>query len=153
MDTALFYPAYLNLGFDDAMTRVRNLVDDVAGLGGVLTVNWHDRSIAPERLWEEFYREMIRDLVERRAWLPTASGAVAWFSKRRDATLNVESVQPKHLRLRASLTGTDATPDLLLRFYPPLTRGAQEPLSASTPGEARDFQLINGNAFDTTVSL
>jgi len=30
--------------------------------GGVLTVNWHDRSIAPERLWDDFYLDLLDDL-------------------------------------------------------------------------------------------
>ena len=31
-----------------------------------LTINWHDRSILPERLWDPFYGELIGDLKNRK---------------------------------------------------------------------------------------
>ena len=85
MDTALFYPSYLNLRDEEAEQLVWRLIDDVERSGGALTINWHDRSIAPERLWEDFYRKMLRELRSRGAWLPTSRKAVAWFRSRRSA--------------------------------------------------------------------
>ena len=83
MDTALFYPSYLDLSKDEAMTLVGRLVDNSFRLGGTLTVNWHDRSLAPERLWGGCYQSLIQDLKNRGAWFATAGQAVLWFQKRR----------------------------------------------------------------------
>src|SRR4030095_1742521 len=55
MDTALFYPSHLHLSTEQAMIRVDAMVNDMRKFGGALMVNWHDRSIAPERLWGDFY--------------------------------------------------------------------------------------------------
>lgn len=84
MDTALFFPAMMNLSDTAARRVVGDLVDAFCD-GGVLTSNWHDRSIAPERLWEGFYIWFLQTLKDRGAWFPTAKRAVAWFRKRRRA--------------------------------------------------------------------
>jgi len=85
MDTALFYPSYLNLSDKQAESVIEPLLDNAVRFGGVLTVNWHDRSLAPERLWGEFYQKLIRQMQKRNAWFATAAQAVAWFRKRRAA--------------------------------------------------------------------
>lgn len=86
MDTALFYPDYLDLSPQEAWTRIAPMLDHAVAGGGATTINWHDRSIAPERLWGKFYIRLIDDLTRRGAWFATASQAVAWFRKRRSAT-------------------------------------------------------------------
>ena len=87
MDTALFYPGYLNLSPREAQKRLAELIDNAIQFGGVLTINWHDRSIAPERLWDGFYIRLLENLKARSAWFPTAARAVSWFRKRRAAVL------------------------------------------------------------------
>ena len=83
MDTALFFPSNLNLS-DAAATRIVDaIIDNAVRFGGVVTINWHDRSIAPERLWGEFYLRMIHKLKNKGAWFATASDAVSWFRMRR----------------------------------------------------------------------
>src|SRR5262245_53530876 len=101
MDTALFYPAYLNLSVAEARETVDKVVDYVARLGGVLTVNWHDRSIAPERFWNDFYEPFLNDLKARKAWFPTAGQAVAWFRRRRGTSLEVRSAGPGRIHVNA----------------------------------------------------
>jgi hypothetical protein len=83
MDTALFYPSYLNLKPDEAWLRVKAMIMENRRFGGVLCFNWHDRSIAPERLWNEFYQEVLVELKSQAAWFATASQAIAWFQMRR----------------------------------------------------------------------
>jgi len=83
MDTALFYPAHLNLTARQASARVREIIEHAVQLGGCVTVNWHDRSIAPERCWDGFYRDLLEELKNQGAWFATAAQAVAWFRKRR----------------------------------------------------------------------
>jgi len=50
---------------------VWRLVDDAERYGGALIINWHDRSLAPERLWGQFYVQLIDELKHRGAWFPT----------------------------------------------------------------------------------
>ncbi len=83
MDTAMFYPDYLNLSPLNARALLAEVVEDAARYGGCLTINWHDRSLAPERQWDAPYRELIQNLRLRGAWFATASQAVTWFRMRR----------------------------------------------------------------------
>ncbi len=83
MDTALFFPAYMNLKPSEARVVLDEVLANSVRFAGVLTVNWHDRSVAPERLWDQTYRELLVGLRERGAWFATAGQAVSWFRKRR----------------------------------------------------------------------
>ena len=90
MDTALFYPAYLNLRPNEAMDQVRRIIANAVRFGGCVTINWHDRSISPERCWDGFYKELIRELEENGAWFATAEEVVCWFRKRRALTFGTK---------------------------------------------------------------
>jgi hypothetical protein len=47
-------------------------------------VNWHDRSLAPERLWTRAYATLLAELRdEHRVWFATAGAAVEWYRWRR----------------------------------------------------------------------
>ena len=83
MDTALFYPDYLNLTFEEADRRIGEIIDYARQFGGAVTFNWHDRSIAPERLWGEFYAGLISELKRKGAWCSSAGTVVSWFQNRR----------------------------------------------------------------------
>jgi hypothetical protein len=83
MDTALFSPGCLNLSFKEANKQVGVVIENAVQFGGAVTVNWHDRSIAPERLWGEFYARLIDRLKMKGAWCASAGHTVAWFQKRR----------------------------------------------------------------------
>jgi hypothetical protein len=83
MDTALFYPDYLDLKPDQGIGMVSQVISQTQRFGGVLTINWHDRSLAPERLWGKVYQDAIERLTETGAWFATCRDAVAWFRNRR----------------------------------------------------------------------
>ena len=89
MDTALFYPSYLNLSDTKAAQAMTPLIEFVSQNGGALTINWHDRSLFPERLWGDSYIALLERLRERGAWLTTAANGVAWFRARRAATFSL----------------------------------------------------------------
>jgi hypothetical protein len=135
MDTALFYPKYLHLGEEEARRRVLHLMDDAHRLGGALTINWHDRSIAPERLWDDFYVKLLRELENRGSWLPTASQAVAWFRKRRSATLESAPVEVGKIKVCGRTSSADGLPGLKIRIQKPRARSLAEPLSARNAAE------------------
>ena len=62
MDTALFYPDRLGLARDEGLDRCRTIVAHAQRDGGTVVVNWHDRSLAPERLWGRAYDELLEEL-------------------------------------------------------------------------------------------
>lgn len=117
MDTALFYPSYLNLSPKQAHAVVQPLIENAARFGGVLTVNWHDRSLAPERLWGDFYEQLLEQLQEKKTWFATAAQAVAWFRQRRAATF--EGAGADRIKVKLSEASDDHLPPLQVRIYRP----------------------------------
>ncbi len=114
MDTALFYPSYLDLSDRQARSATLELIQNAAQFGGVLTVNWHDRSLGPERLWANAYMTLLQDLRAKTPWFATATQAVSWFRKRR--TISFASVTQDGGNIRVQLTANRNTANL-----PPLT--------------------------------
>ena len=113
MDTALFYPAHLHCSPAEARQRLRGIIDNALRFGGAVTVNWHDRSLAPERLWGGCYVELLDDLKRAGAWFATASQAVAWFVTRRAVVFDAGG----SLRATAPVDADDHVPDLRLRIH------------------------------------
>jgi hypothetical protein len=116
MDTALFYPAHLGLSTQEAMVVIDRLINNAARFGGCLTVNWHDRSMFPERLWGKCYCGLIEDLKTRGAWFATAGQAVRWFRKRRAAVFEADPIEPDGLRAKVP-SSWDDLPPLQVRTY------------------------------------
>jgi hypothetical protein len=84
MDSALFYADRMGLAGDAALEACRRIIAKAVQYGGTVVVNWHCRSLAPERLWGPFYRQLLCEMGENgRAWFATASDTVAWFRWRR----------------------------------------------------------------------
>jgi hypothetical protein len=117
MDTALFYPPYLGLSQREAKTVLSRMVDNAVQFGGCLTVNWHDRSLAPERLWGACYRELVQDLKRRGAWFSTAGQTVSWFRKRRSVVFESDSNEPAGVRARVAPDRRNGLPGLRLRIH------------------------------------
>jgi hypothetical protein len=118
MDTALFYPDYLSLSPNQARTVIAPLIENAVRFGGVLTVNWHDRSIAPERLWDDFYVSLLEELRSHGPWFPTAAQAVSWFRKRRSAVFEGASRDGEAIRVKVALNQDDESlPGLRLRVH------------------------------------
>jgi hypothetical protein len=119
MDTALFYPSYLNLTREEAKDKLRSLVDDLERYGGALTINWHDRSLAPERLWGGFYTELVDDLKRRTAWFPSVAQAAAWFRRRRSVVFNSVRWDGDSVHVTASAECGVDLPGLSVRIHMP----------------------------------
>lgn len=122
MDTALFFPGHLNLTPEEASKRVDDILDYAGRYGGSIVINWHDRSIAPERLWNDFYLHLIAELKSRGAWFATASQAVSWFRKRRSTVfhdLKWQAGPPK----TAIAGNADDLPGLEVRVHNSQTAG------------------------------
>jgi len=123
MDTALFYPSYMNLSDEQAGTAIQPLLENATRFGGVLTINWHDRSLGPERLWIAPYRKLLGDLRSRNAWFATASETVSWFKKRRSARIDNIAYNGNTVRTRVSIDKDEnSLPALHLRVHTPARR-------------------------------
>jgi hypothetical protein len=127
MDTALFYPPYMNLATHQAKAAVLPLIENVMRFGGVLTINWHDRSLGPERLWGDAYKALLTDLRTRTPWFATGSQTVCWFRKRRTASFVKSGENDPRVRVVTALDSTSAAlPPLILRIYNPTSSGHKE---------------------------
>jgi hypothetical protein len=137
MDTALFYPAHLNLSRQEAAVLTRQIASDAVRLGGVLTINWHDRSIFPERQWDSFYSKLLGELKQLDPWFATAAQAAAWSRMRRSAVFEEVRRDGKVVKVKVRVTATSdeetQTPGLRLR----LSRGIPQKLF---PSIEQDFQ-------------
>src|ERR1700693_1949154 len=146
MDTALFYSNHLGLSRQQAKSLVRPMLDNAVRFGGALTINWHDRSLGPERLWGEYYSDLIQDLRSRGAWFSTASQATAWFRKRRSAEFKTDSSAPGAVRAHVAVDQRDNLPALRLRIYAPRKLG-----SISTHGSASYVDTAVGESVEVTI--
>jgi hypothetical protein len=149
MDTALFYPDRRNLSNAHAEQVVWRILDDVARFGGAMTVNWHDRSIAPERLWDDFYLKLLRELKTRGAWFPTASQAVSWFGKRRSAAFGAVSWEDGVAKFSVSASPNPGTPGLRVRVH----KSRAEDLLATTSVNSSARFVDVGFDGDVTASV
>jgi peptidoglycan/xylan/chitin deacetylase (PgdA/CDA1 family) len=147
MDTSLFYPCHLGLSRQQAKSVVRPILDNVVRFGGTLTINWHDRSLSSERLWGEFYSDLIQDLKSRGAWFSTASQATAWFRKRRSAEFETDSSATGAIRAHVAVDQRDNLPALRLRIHAPRTLG-----SISAPGSDSYVDTVVGESMDLRIA-
>lgn len=139
MDTALFYPSYLALSSKEAGERVGRIINNAVQFGGSVIVNWHDRSIAPERLWGDYYAQLVDELMNRGAWFATASQAVSWFRKRRSAEFETAAWEPGAVRVKVSGDVGGELPGLRLRVHKP-----REPIQDTVIGAAGSKQRGTG---------
>jgi hypothetical protein len=118
MDTALFYPSYLNLTQKAGADRVADLIRFFAEIGGCMTLNWHDRSLASERRWIPSYEAILDDLEQSGCWFGTASQAAYWFRQRRAAKFLPDQSVAFSQATDTSDKSKDI-PGLILRRYMP----------------------------------
>ena len=143
MDTALFFPTYLDLSPREPSKRVDRIIDHAVQHGGTVTVNWHDRSIVPERLWGDFYVNLVNELKNRGAWFSTGLQAVSWFRKRRSAVFETVSNDSGTLRVTIGLNGNDDLPGLRLRIHRPGGAVQDTGISAFGPNQTLELRLEN----------
>src|SRR4029077_12500734 len=99
----LFCPLYMELSDKQAGTAMLPLIENTTRFGGVLTINWHDRSLRPERLWGDTYVTLLRDLRARTPWFATAAQAISWFRKRRSAVIENVILEGDSVRVKISV--------------------------------------------------
>jgi len=118
-DTALFHTRRMSLNEKQAFNICKKLIINALKYGGVLTINWHQRSLGPERLWEDFYIRLLEELRDNRPWFATLSQAVGWFRKRRSVSFDEVQFIGDKLRICLRSSETDIQPPLLIRIHRP----------------------------------
>ena len=116
-DVALFYPAFLDLDDRSAWNRCATVFEHQNAAGGVLTVLWHMRSLAPERLWGGFYQRLLKQFEQDQAWFGTAAEVAAWFRSRRQVQMSLNVASDGEWRVR--LQGEPGT-KMTVRIYHPV---------------------------------
>jgi hypothetical protein len=117
MDTALFYPSYLNLSATEAWKWLTPVLDNAVHHGGALTINWHDRSISPERLWGDFYAGLLKEMAARGAWFGSAAQTISWFRKRRSVVFERSGLDGSRIEAKVATGDVDGLPHLRLRVH------------------------------------
>lgn len=153
MDTALFYPTHLGLSPREARKVLLQLVENADRYGGVLTINWHDRSLAPERQWDSSYRELIEQMKSRGAWFATAGQAVSWFRKRRSVVFESEQIAPGGVRAQVAGYFGENVPGLRLRTHQADSAAKTVAQSRSSYSDIRVDESIDAGTSQPTAQL
>jgi hypothetical protein len=117
MDTAMFYPMRMGLTEPDALTLCKRLIRNFKTYGGVFTINWHQRSLAPERCWDNFYSELLQELKSENTWFVTAKQAVKWFEIRRSVQFDSVRYLQNKIKIKLSKNCPDNVSQLLIRIH------------------------------------
>ncbi len=125
-DTAMFYPGRMNLSETDAFESCKHLIEFMSMFGGVLTVNWHTRSLSPERLWGDFYARLLEELQKHRVWFGTAQQITTWFRKRRELRFDQVQFAEDGVHVKISGPSSDCCPPFLVRVHHNPTRSATD---------------------------
>jgi hypothetical protein len=99
MDSALLAPGRMALAPSEAIRQCDAMVENAERFGGTVVVNWHCRSLAPDRLWVEPYRTLLNRL-SGGAWFARGTEAVNWFRWRRSIRFAV-STDNRSVRIEA----------------------------------------------------
>ena len=119
-DTAMLYPGQMGVSEPQAIALCNGLLEKFESYGGAFTVNWHDRSLAPERNWDSAYLALLGQLRERKTWFAAAGDAVAWFEKRRDSRFDPASSSGCIPRVRMRKEVCEKGPALAIRVHQPV---------------------------------
>ena len=116
-DTSLFYPRTMRLKETQAWDICKITLDNVIKVGGVITLSWHTRSLSPERLWGEFYKKLLGELKNKKAWFGTAIQVVDWFRQRRSVIFGACQVQKNQINIQFKCGSTISGPRMCLRIH------------------------------------
>jgi hypothetical protein len=151
MDTAFFYSERMGVSEAEAMKQCKELITALRSHGGVLTINWHTRSLSPERNWDSFYLELLDLLKMEGVWFATARAAVEWFRKRRQIRFEDVEVTPRGVKVK--LCGMDSTdlPGFRLRVHRPAKAGETREHRRAVRGNWIDVPLTGEQEIDVSA--
>jgi hypothetical protein len=123
MDSALFSSDRMGLTEGEAIECCRQIIANARQFGGTVVLNWHCRSLAPERLWGRFYQGLLNEISGgERAWFATAGQAVDWFRWRRSIQFEQTSAEAVEISADHRTSGPAGTIRLHLTGQHPTVR-------------------------------
>jgi hypothetical protein len=131
-DCALFYEGQLGLTEEYAWKMCEVVLANAADYGGAITILWHTRSLAPERLWGDFYVRLLNRLASRRVWFATAAEIVEWFRERRAISFHRDNSSANERVAVTSREGRTALGRLAVRIHAP-GAGSRDTICADEP--------------------
>lgn len=124
MDSALFSSGRLGLSPTEASKLSEHIVNNARRFGGTVVINWHERSLAPERLLGRFYRGLLEKTEEgKRVWFARAGEVVDWFRWRRSISF-CELPATRTVQVRVAEPNSDGR-GAIVRVYRPRGAGAE----------------------------
>jgi hypothetical protein len=147
-DTALFYPDRMNLKEPEADKLVKKIIQTIEQFGGVITLNWHQRSLGPERQWGIFYERILDYLKQRETWFASSGDAVRWFTKRKLAVFEKAEVHGKMFKVELNSPDSDNLPGIKLRIHRPSGNIDSNTLFESFKLDSFDVELENKKSFE-----
>jgi hypothetical protein len=118
-DTAMFYSGRMELSEDQAFAVCQSVLRAYRRYGGVLTINWHTRSLSPERLWGEFYLRLLTEVRKDRVWFGTAQQMATWFRCRRALRFESVNFSDAGVTVRLSASAAASNVPFSIRVYAP----------------------------------
>jgi hypothetical protein len=151
-DSAMLYPDRMGLSEVDALRACKGIIDSVRLYGGALTLNWHTRSLSPERLWEDLYLSILGEIEKSRVWFGTGLRVVEWFRARR--ALRFDSVEYGAHSVRVALSGLAAElkPSITVRLHEPKFESS-EPVSGNCRSTYTDVDWNGSGALEISYSV
>ncbi len=155
-DTALFFPKRMDLSDVEALGLCQRMIHHAKSYNGVLTILWHDRSLGPERLWEEFYMTLLGKIKENRVFFSTASEIVNWFRRRRAVTFEDVEIDDNKIKLSLKYdnNGSDQIKEPLafLRIYHPKLRKPSEQDSLLPGSGYMNILLMDKTSYEINLN-
>jgi hypothetical protein len=116
-DGSLFRRKYLNLSEEEAKKRCDEIFGYAKRYGGVVTLLWHQVSLAAPHNWADFYRYLVEKGLKEGAWVTRAVDIVDWFKMRRNVKLSyIKGGNKLEIRLRG-LEFRENIPEMRLRIH------------------------------------
>jgi len=150
MDTALLAPGRMGLSEDAAFERIKKVCSLASANGGALTINWHHRSVGPERFWDDLYIRLLKEMKESGAWFATARSAVSWFQKRRSVVFRSVERCDREMSIKLTCPSGDDMPGVVLRVHAPSPKHSESFVSGL--GRGGKDQPVYGD-LDTVVPI
>jgi hypothetical protein len=102
----------------EVLDKCKTIIDNAARYGGVLTLLWHTRSLAPERQWGPVYTKLLDTIRAHRVWFATARQVVDWFRVRRTASFSSVDVSPGSVQVDLDISRSgEPVPALAVRVH------------------------------------
>jgi hypothetical protein len=146
----------MNLSEKQALDLCEKLIKNAKTYGGVLTILWHDRSLAAERLWGDSYINLLEKIKENKVWFATAGEIVNWFRRRRQVTFEKVDIDDNKIRLSLKYISNGSIhakePFSFVRIYHPKLKKSNEQNPLLSGSVYMDIPLKGETSFEINLN-